>query len=254
MKRQYQYDFSKHSQSVFDVESRQRKARTMLAVLENYFQKDLKSLTVLNVGGSAGIIDHYLSEYCQSVTSIDIDKQAIAYAKKNYQADNLSFEVGDAMSLSFDDSSFDIIINSHVYEHVPDADIMMSEIFRVLNKQGACYFAAGNRLMWNEPHYNLPLLSVMPATLAHIYIRLMRKHDFYHEKHFTFWGLKNLVKNFEVTDYTGLIINQADKYHTEYMISPGSLKARIATFVFSYFKCLVPSYVWILTKPRNHLQ
>lgn len=254
MKRQYQYDFSEHSQSVFDVESRQRKARTMLAVLKNHLKKDLTSLTVLNVGGSAGIIDHYLSAHCKFVTSIDIDEQAIAYAQSHYQADNLRFDIGDAMSLSFDDGSFDIVINSHVYEHVPDANIMMSEIFRVLKNEGVCYFAAGNRLMWNESHYNLPLLSVLPIPLAHIYIRLAKKHDFYHEKHFTFWGLKRLVKNFEVTDYTGLIINQAEKYQAEYMIRPGSLKAKAATFIVSYFKWLVPSYIWVLTKPHQHLQ
>ena len=35
MSRGYQYEFSKNSQYVYDMENRERKARTMLAVLED---------------------------------------------------------------------------------------------------------------------------------------------------------------------------------------------------------------------------
>ena len=92
------------------------------------------------------------------------------------------------MNLPFGDESFDIVICSHVYEHVPDPERMFDQIHRVLKPGGVCYFSAGNRLMWNEPHYDLPLLSVLPRPLAHLYIRLAGKADRYHEKHLTYWG------------------------------------------------------------------
>ncbi len=126
--------------------------------------------------------------------------------RANFQRDNLRFQVADALDLPFEDESFDVVICSHVYEHVPDPDRMFDEIFRVLRKDGICYFSAGNRLMWNEPHYNLPLLSVLPRPLAHVYIRLAGKARFYHEKHLSYWGLKSLVRRFAVTDYTQRLV------------------------------------------------
>ena len=154
------------------------------------------------------------------------------------------------MNIHYDSDTFDVVICSQVYEHVPDAQVMMNEIYRVLKPGGVCYFAAGNRLMWNEPHYNLPLLSVIPPYLAHIYLKLTRKGSHYYEKHLSYWGLKKLVGNFKVTDYTRYIIISPIKFHAEYMIKPGSIKAKIATLLTKYFTWLVPGYIWILKKPN----
>ena len=55
---------------MFDKEGRQRKARTMVAVLEDYFEDSLSNLSALNVGGSAGIIDDYLAKYFKTGVGI----------------------------------------------------------------------------------------------------------------------------------------------------------------------------------------
>jgi ubiquinone/menaquinone biosynthesis C-methylase UbiE len=156
--------------------------------------------------------------------------------------------VADALNLPFEDNTFDVVVCSHVYEHVPDPQRMFSEIHRVLQPGGVCYFSAGNRLMWNEPHYNLPLLSVLPRPLAHIYIRLAGKAGYYHEKHLSYWGLKALVKDFDCTDYTAKLINEPDKYATSYMLPPGSLKTRLAGLLAKYAHWASPGYIWILQK------
>lgn len=253
MDRGYQYEFSDKGTAMFDLAARQAKAKTMVCVLEDVLEKPLHSLSVLNVGGSAGIIDEYLSRYFNQVTGIDIDEKAITYAQNNFKKDNLLFEIGDAMSMKYDENTFDTIVCSQVYEHVPDANILMSEIYRVLKPGGIVYFAAGNRIMFNEPHYNLPLLSVIPRFLAHIYIRMSGKGDYYHEKHFTYWGLKRLVSNFKLTDYTPKIISAPLKYKADYMVMPGSRKQKIAEFVSQYFIWLIPGYIWLLKKPNKAL-
>jgi ubiquinone/menaquinone biosynthesis C-methylase UbiE len=249
MERGYQEDFSSLGTAMFNVEERERKAKTMIAVLQQYFGQDLGAMSVLNVGGSAGIIDNYLSGYFGTVTGIDIDEKAIVHAQHNYQRDNLTFEVGDAMQLRFADNSFDVVVCSQVYEHVPDSELMMQEIYRVLKAGGVCYFAAGNRLMWNEPHYNLPLLSVLPRPLAHLYIKAAGKGSHYYEKHLSLWGLRKLVCDFETTDYTKDIIRSPSRYHAEYMMRPGTLKSRVANVMARYFFWLVPGYIWVLQKP-----
>ena len=234
---------------MYDVPARERKARTMVAVLGDYLKLPLNTRRLLNVGGSAGIIDNYLSGHFSSVIGIDIDEPAVKHARNNYAKPNLEFQVADALNLPFSDNAFDVVVCSQVYEHVPDAQKMMDEIFRVLVPGGVCYFAASNRLMWNEPHYNLPLLSVIPRPLAHIYVRLMGRARYYHELHYTYWGLRNLVKSFIVHDYTPKMICDPQKYSIEYMIASGSVKAFIAGFVAEHIIWLCPSYIWLLEKP-----
>jgi hypothetical protein len=62
LSRGYQYDFSINSPYVYDVENRERKARTMTAALADYLPEPLNHYDLLNVGGSAGIIDNCLAD------------------------------------------------------------------------------------------------------------------------------------------------------------------------------------------------
>ncbi len=251
MSRNYQYGFSANSPYVYDVENRERKARTMTAVLEDFLPAPLGNYDLLNVGGSAGVIDNYLAQHFSSVTGIDIDEPAIVHASRNFNRDNLHFQVADALHLPFGDGTFDVVICSHVYEHVPDPARMFDEIFRVLRNGGVCYFSAGNRLMWNEPHYDLPLLSVLPRPLAHVYIRLSGKARFYHEKHLSYWGLKSLVRRFSIHDYTARLVTEQERFHTGYMIRPGSTKARVAGTILRLAYWAFPGYIWLLRKQQT---
>jgi protein-L-isoaspartate O-methyltransferase len=56
----------------------------MVAVLEDHFQAPLNNQSLLNVGGSTGITDNYLSDYFHSVVSVDIDKPAIDQARNSF--------------------------------------------------------------------------------------------------------------------------------------------------------------------------
>lgn len=249
MERGYQRNFSEMPAGRYKVKGRARKARTMVKVLSDHFDSPLAGLRLLNVGGSSGIIDNYLADAFGEVTSIDIDEGAIEKAQASFQRDNLRYQVGDAMQLDFSDATFDVVICSQVYEHVPDAHRMMDEILRVLVPGGLCYFAASNRLMWNEPHYDLPLLSVMPRALAHRYIKWARKADHYHELHYSYWGLKHLVRKFRVHDYTAKMMRDPERFGVDYMVKPGSAKAGIGVFITQYLFWASPRYIWLLEKP-----
>ena len=235
--------------SVHDSSLRRRKAMKVLAVLEDYLG-DLNSLRCLDIGCSKGLMTKHYAEKFQKVVGIDIDKTAVEFAIQNNSSSNLEFYVEDCLSTGFDDESFDVVICTQIYEHVPDSRKLMSEIYRLLRAGGICYFAAANRLHLFEGHYNLPLLSVIPKSLAHIYLRILRRGDFYYENHLTFWGLKQLVSEFTVIDYTREVIKDPEKYHLTEMVRPGSLYQKIVLTVLNTAYWLSQSYIWLLQK-RN---
>jgi ubiquinone/menaquinone biosynthesis C-methylase UbiE len=250
--RGYQYDLSRlHHESLYNREGRQRKAKTMIAVLEDFFGRSLKDLSVLDVGASTGIVADFLSTYVWKVTGIDIDREAIQFARSSFNRPNIKFVLGDAMNMCFPDALFDVVICAHVYEHVPDASKLMAEIHRVLKPGGVCYFAAGNRLNIYEAHYHLPFLSVIPRPLSHLYLRACGKGTYYYEKHLSYWGLKNLVSDYMVHDYAKKLIRNAEKFHTEYMVGKGRMRQMLARGIIEFAYWLSPGYIWLLERASN---
>ena len=250
--RGYQFNFSKMlPEAMYDGERRENKAKTMVAVFNDYFQADLKSFSVLDVGCSTGFIARYLADHCELVIGIDIDGPAIEFAQAHFKKKNLNFLKTDSMAIEFPANHFDIVICAQVYEHVPDVTKLITQIFRVLRPGGICYFAAGNRLNIMEAHYKLPFLSILPRPLGHLYVRIARNGKFYYEKHFSFWTLKKIVGDFELIDYTKRMIENPQKFHIHYMLQPGTFKYRIAKLVANKAYWLFPTYIWLLKKPSR---
>jgi SAM-dependent methyltransferase len=220
----------------------------MVSVLQDYFNIELKSLTLLDVGSSTGLIANHLAMYFSEVIGIDIDRPAVEFAKANHKKDNLVFIQSDSLKIDMPDSYFDVVICAQVYEHVPNAAMMMDEIYRILKPGGVCYFAAGNRLKIIEPHYHLPFLSVIPRPLSHIYIRWADRGKFYYEKHLSYWGLRRLVHKFEVIDYTRTIIENPHRFSADYMLKFGAVKTSLAGLIVKYAFWLCPGYIWLLKK------
>lgn len=251
MAKGFQYGFSAdHHDAMHDREHRTRKAETMRRVLEDALGP-LTELRVLDLGTSTGIIGAHLANSCKQVVGLDIDLPAVTHASGHHNQSNLAFTLGDGMQMPFADNTFNVVICAQIYEHVPDASRLLADIHRVLKPGGVCYFAAGNRLMLMEPHYRLPLLSVMPKLLAHLYLRLAGRGNHYYETHYTYWGLKRLVERFDVIDYTARVIADPDGFGCAYMVAPGSRKQRIALQLIQHAYWLVPGYIWLLRKPAT---
>lgn len=245
----YQYKFSEmHREEMYNRQGRERKAKTMVSVLQDYFNTDLKFLNLLDFGSSTGLIANYLSTFFGEVVGIDIDSPAVEFADASYKKENLKFILANSLKIEMPDNYFDTVICAQVYEHVPDAAMMMDEIYRVLKTGGVCYFAAGNRLNIIEPHYHLPFLSVVPRPLAHLYVKWSGKGGHYYEKHLSYWGLKHLVRRFDIIDYTRSIIENPHRFSAEYLLKPNAMKTRIANWVVKYAFWLCPGYIWLLKK------
>lgn len=231
-------------------EVREAKAGKVLAVLRHHLG-DLTQLRLVDLSCSTGFMAKVFGEYVGDVVGIDIDPRAVAHGQAQRRA-NVRLELMDALDTTFDDGSFDIAVCNHMYEHVPDAQKLFREIHRILRPGGVCYFGGNNRLRVVEPHYGpMPFLSWLPKPLAHRYMRLMNKGDYYYETHFTYWTLERLVRDFVTHDYTLKVLADPVAFAATDLVTPGSLTQRLALLVGEHAYWAMPGYIWLLEKPSQ---
>ena len=251
---EYQENFSEmHREAVYDLEGRTQKANKTIAVIKDYLLKKeilQNNLSLLDIGCSTGYLTTIYASIFDDVTGLDIDENAVQHAKNLNKKDHVKFQVGDSMNIDFPDNSFDAVICTHIYEHVPDSTQLLKEIYRVLKPGGFCYFAAGNRFKLMESHYQLPFLSVIPKKMANYYIRWTGKANTYYETHLSLRGLKKLTKDFKIVDYTLNILKDPEKYFATEMVLPGSMKQKLFLNILKFAYWLCPTYIWILEKPK----
>jgi ubiquinone/menaquinone biosynthesis C-methylase UbiE len=103
-------------------------------------------MILLDIGCGPGTITVGLAQAVApgQVTGIDHDGKHIETAKAlatKRGVTNVSFQTGDALSLPFEDGSFDVIFENNVFTHLAqDAVQAAREVYRVLKPQG--FFAA----------------------------------------------------------------------------------------------------------------
>ncbi len=107
---------------------------------------NIEGRDVLEVGSGRGGGAAYLKKYLKpkQMFGVDIAFNAVKIANKYFGKDGVTFEQGNAEHLSFNDESFDVVINvesSHTYGSVP---LFLSEVKRVL-RQGGCFLCADIR-------------------------------------------------------------------------------------------------------------
>ncbi len=100
-------------------------------------------LDALEVGCGRGGGSSYIAKYLkpESMTGVDLCDRAIRFCRNRYSAEGLSFSHGDALDLSFEDNSFDVVINVESSHHYADMDLFLREVRRVLKPGGYFLFA-----------------------------------------------------------------------------------------------------------------
>jgi ubiquinone/menaquinone biosynthesis C-methylase UbiE len=240
-------DFSELFPTVYSLETRERKARTILAVLRDFLRKD-PSGRLLDIGSSTGAIAHHLADSFEQVVGVDVDRSALQFAQQTFKKPNLAFGLVDGTHLPFRDGDFDVVTCAHIYEHVTDPEALLAEIRRVLKPGGLCYFAAGNRLWPLEFHYRLLFLAWLPRAMSNIYLRLSGLEEVYDIKLVTLWSLRSLAKGFSVIDYTPKMVQDPESFDIEYMLAAGSLRQKFVVMLVKYAYWLFPTYIWILRR------
>lgn len=138
-------DYWEHRSSTFDdspghVLSSEKEKKAW----KNLLEKKLGSANrVLDVGAGTGFLSFILAEMGYEVVGVDVSRNMIDRAKEKAENKRLKidFRVDDAEKLSFEDNSFDAVVNRAVLWTLPDPEKAVREWKRVLKPDGKlCFF------------------------------------------------------------------------------------------------------------------
>ena len=142
-----------------------------------------------------GIGSHYeaLSKHSRDITGIDISEQMIYKARPRVQ----KVILGDSQHLPFKNGNFDLVFSRSLLHHLPNPEVSVSEISRVLKESGEAVFS----------DTNCSILSKLPRKIA------KEKGEHFSDSH----------KNFRVKELLDIISSElhVDKlYYFGYIAYP----------------------------------
>lgn len=150
---------------------------------------------VLEVGCFNGQLErHFLKGKCAAYYGVDVNEQAIAFARNASPADR--FQIALAEKLPFADSSFDKVFCLDTLEHVFDEKAAVSEIYRILKPGGS--------LILSVPHDFLNFLDPDELTrdLRNFVRKYIKKRELLNHpkhRHYSENELRSLLSAFAIT-------------------------------------------------------
>lgn len=96
----------------------------------------IKNKTVLDIACGTGYGTQMLADVAKKVYGIDVSKEAVEYANKNYPHKNVIYKQGDARKIPLDDKSVDVVVSLETIEHIPEPEEFVKEVKRILKKGG----------------------------------------------------------------------------------------------------------------------
>jgi SAM-dependent methyltransferase len=223
------------------------KARQILTLIRKHCSgRDISEMVLLDYGASTGLMTAFFAEHFKRVVGVDVDRPALDIAAQRFRSANLSFLAIDNERTTFEEGSFDVVVANQVYNYVENQGEMFTEIHRVLKPGGICFLGARNKYAVIEPLYGLPLLSMLPADLAKLYLRVFRKTStFVGHRYLSHAGLMKLAAPFKVHDYTLEILRRPADFGFDSLTVVAPLARMLP---LEWIVGLIPNYIMILER------
>ncbi len=158
------------------------RGKEILNLIKKYSLSKLEGLEILEIGCSTGGILVPFLETGATVKGFDFDQRYLDYGNNYNSCLNLHF--GGLKNLRNEKKKYDLILVSHVFEHLPNPKSAVDLIKNSLKSKGLLYVSVPG--LKNPEYYFSPIKSFLGSLhIAHLY-------------HFTELPLVQLMKGFEV--------------------------------------------------------
>jgi ubiquinone/menaquinone biosynthesis C-methylase UbiE len=129
---------------LFSGSANAMRRQCIVPVSEYLRGRDQRCLKLLDVACGTGRLIRFLKEAFPrlSITGLDLSPAYIAEARRHVAPYEVSFEIGNAEALPFEDASFDLVASVYLFHEVPE-DVrrtLAAEFARVLKPQGRLVF------------------------------------------------------------------------------------------------------------------
>lgn len=102
-----------------------------------------KDYFILDLGCGTGYGTHYLAKMAKKTVGVDINPEAIRFARKNYLHKNLKYKIADINSIK-ESGKYDLIVSFEVIEHLKNPASFVSGVYRMLKKEGIFILSTPN--------------------------------------------------------------------------------------------------------------
>jgi len=148
-----------------------------------------KTGLILDLGCGEGYGTSLLSRNVERIIGLDVDKDTIAHASREYGAENCIFKAFDGVKIPYGDDTIDAAVSFQVIEHIQDDENYVLEIYRVLKKNGIFILTTPNRTYrlkpgqkpWNRFHvreyYPEELESILKSVFSDVNVWGIRGTD-----------------------------------------------------------------------------
>jgi 2-polyprenyl-3-methyl-5-hydroxy-6-metoxy-1,4-benzoquinol methylase len=100
--------------------------------------------TVLDLGCGAGYGSELLAQAAAAALGIDISAEAVAHARNQYRAANLSFQTATIDGIAATGQKYDVVVSFEVIEHTDDPTGFLGSIAAVLSPGGHLLISTPN--------------------------------------------------------------------------------------------------------------
>ena len=145
-----------------------------------------KEMDVLELATGTGLIAVNIADAVRSIEATDFSPKMIETAKKKNAPENVHFSVEDATALSFSDKAFDAVIISNALHIMPEPELVLANIKRVLKPGGlliAPNFSHGHlkKSSWNLSVFILRLVGFETYSkwTPEEYVAFIGRHGFH---------------------------------------------------------------------------
>ena len=110
-------------------------ATKLLIDMANISKED----TILDGACGPGILGCALAPYAKQVVGIDLVPAMVESAQKlqkEKELSNVSWEIGNVSSLSYDDSFFSVAVSRYSFHHFQNPEIILNEMVRIVKPKG----------------------------------------------------------------------------------------------------------------------